>query len=163
MPETPRRGRHTVVPAFGAHLRALRGPQSRGVVCRRLEELVGVRFDRSTLLRYEAGEVLTPDPLVLWGLARIYLVPLEDLLVRLHADRLHRPAPILELDPRRRQLLNMIETMTSEVVDSVITLLLSPHLGRRRRAPAADDPPASPKDESPSSQVPSVDKLRRAQ
>lgn len=160
MPDARRSGRPAVVPAFGAYLEALRGDQSRGVVCRRVLDLVGVPFDRSTLLRYERGSVSSPDPLVLWALARAYVVPLEDLLVRLHADRLHLAAPILEIDPRRRQLLTMIDTMTPEVVDSVITLLLTPHLGRRRKAPPAD--PDTSAEKMSSRPITETGRLKRA-
>jgi len=52
----------------------------------------------STLAQYEKGTVWAPDPGVLWGLARIYRVPLEDLVKLLAANRANPNAAPSEAD-----------------------------------------------------------------
>jgi transcriptional regulator with XRE-family HTH domain len=41
-----------------------------------------IRISRSALSRYETGSRKAPDALLLWGLARIYQEPLDDLVAR---------------------------------------------------------------------------------
>jgi transcriptional regulator with XRE-family HTH domain len=78
-------------PTLGSRLETLRGPTtSRAVVCAKLAQL-GLRLDRSTLLQYERGTVESPSAVVLWGLAQIYRVPLDDLMSALLFDVTKRP------------------------------------------------------------------------
>jgi transcriptional regulator with XRE-family HTH domain len=51
---------------------------------------LGLSLDRSTLLQYERGTVGSPDPVVLWGLSRLYRVAVDDLIADLVRDRTGR-------------------------------------------------------------------------
>ena len=84
------------LPKFGAQLRALRGALSRGKVCAALRRY-GLTVDRSTLLHYERGAVTSPDPAVLWALARVYHTPIDELLTLLTRERAGRPLPNVKL------------------------------------------------------------------
>ena len=41
---------------------------------------VGIELDRASIYAYEAGRVAAPDAAVLWGLARVYGVNIDDLI-----------------------------------------------------------------------------------
>lgn len=74
------RGRKVVLPAFGAALQAARGNWEEGVVIQRVKEYTPAltKLDQSRLEFYEAGAVLSPDPLLLLALSVIYGVNLMD-------------------------------------------------------------------------------------
>lgn len=72
-----------------AHLRentALSG----GKVVERLT-LLGIRVDRRTIYAYEAGRIAAPDAGVIWGLARIYGIDVDDLIASLVSSRTGLP------------------------------------------------------------------------
>jgi transcriptional regulator with XRE-family HTH domain len=73
---------------WGAKLAELRRATglSAAAVARDLGEL-GVALDRASIYAYEAGRVAAPDAAVVWGLARIYGVKLEDLVNALVDER----------------------------------------------------------------------------
>lgn len=81
-----KRSQQPTLESFGDYLEGLRGTVSREIISRRLAAL-GVPLGGSTLAQYEKGAVWAPDAGVLWGLGRIYRVPLEDLVNRLRANR----------------------------------------------------------------------------
>lgn len=93
----PLRTRPIVAPTFGAHLQALRGAHSRGAICDQLTPF-GLSLDRSTLLQYERGTVGSPDPVILWALAQIYGMRLDDLFSALVFDRTGQVVPVHEPD-----------------------------------------------------------------
>jgi transcriptional regulator with XRE-family HTH domain len=66
---------------------------SRQRVCNRLAAM-GIRIDQSQLHQYEHGTVSAPDPRVLWGLAHIYGVSLESLVIPLLPGRGEVVAPM---------------------------------------------------------------------
>ena len=47
-----------------------------------LSDRFGIHTHKSALSRYETGSRVSPDPLVLWGLAKLYREPLERLILR---------------------------------------------------------------------------------
>src|SRR5579871_491571 len=70
-------------------------------VARRLEHL-GIVIDRASIYAYENGRISAPDAGVVWGLAHIYGVPVEDLiatLVRSRTNRAAASAPRLPMTP----------------------------------------------------------------
>lgn len=76
-----------IVKAFGRHLATLRGQRKRSQVSRVLWDLHQVKCDPSTLGHYEKGRVVSPDPVVLLGLAKVYDSDVERLITLLKADR----------------------------------------------------------------------------
>jgi transcriptional regulator with XRE-family HTH domain len=120
--KTLRRERPIVAAGFGARLRLLRGLLSRGAICERLLAL-GVSLDRSTLLQYERGTVGSPDPVVLWGLSRLYRVTLDDLVADLVRDRTGRAAPrrevFIELDGDQRGAAALLGKLSGEELSAV--------------------------------------------
>lgn len=66
-------------------------------VARILGEKYGIKVDSSTLYNYEGGTVFAPDPGVLWGLAKLYDVDLEEMLTLLVMNRANQDAETLEL------------------------------------------------------------------
>lgn len=74
---------------FGAYLEKLRGARSQGQVLIKLRAL-DIQCSPAALSRYESGERDKPDPLILWGLARIYEIDVERLILALHANQLAR-------------------------------------------------------------------------
>ena len=95
-----KRSDQPLLEAFGNRLFQLRSGRSREVISRRLKSL-GVPLGGSTLGQYEKGGVWAPDAGVLWGLAKIYGVDLEELILLLRANRLS-PSTVdpIELDLR---------------------------------------------------------------
>lgn len=78
------------VPAFGAHLRQLRGDESIAEVCRAIRS-IGLALDHSTLIHYERGTVKAPDPALLFALGQHYDVDdVSDLIRLLVQERLGR-------------------------------------------------------------------------
>lgn len=85
--------RPVVVPNFGRQLRRQRDAikRSRSAVCRALRESYGIELDRSTLLLYEKGTIGSPDPAIIWALARYYgLANCDELIAQLVIDRTHK-------------------------------------------------------------------------
>jgi transcriptional regulator with XRE-family HTH domain len=66
---------------WGARLSELRQATglSAAAVVKQLAEF-GIVLDRASIYAYENGRVAAPDAAVVWGLARIYNVKLEDLV-----------------------------------------------------------------------------------
>jgi hypothetical protein len=131
-------------PTFGALLRRLRGPASRGQVCRAVAGF-GLALDRSTLLKYEAGRVNAPDPAILWALGRIYQLPnLDDLLRVLVVDRTgqgdaqalaDQVQPIYQLQPAEiLDALTLAEQVVARLRAIVAALPPDQHHVVRRRA-----------------------------
>ena len=123
MNATVRRERPVVAAAFGARLLLLRGTQSRGTICERLLAL-GLSLDRSTLLQYEHGTVSSPDPVVLWGLGRLFHVTVDDLVADLVRDRTGRAVPQreapIELDGHQRCAADVVtDTIAAAVVNPI--------------------------------------------
>jgi len=77
-----------VAQAWGASLAELRyeARLSATDVVRRLKDF-GVQVDRASIYNYEAGKVSAPDAGVVWALAHIYGVSVEELIAGLVADR----------------------------------------------------------------------------
>jgi transcriptional regulator with XRE-family HTH domain len=83
-----KRSRNPDLKAFGRRLLELRAGRSRQQIVNQLAAPdIQVRFDASTLFQYEAGTVWSPDIGVLWGLAKVYEVPLDHLVDLLRANR----------------------------------------------------------------------------
>jgi len=129
MPGKARRDRPIVVPTFGAYLKQLRGKTSRGKICEQLtKHYPGLKLDRSTLLQYERGTVLSPDPAILGGLARLYRVPLDDLIVHLirdrsaHADRFSAAVPPT-LDAEQRLIAEWFGRLSSDAREAIHVIL----------------------------------------
>lgn len=80
------RSQYPVLTAFGRLLKAGRGARSRQHIADRLADL-GTPLAVTSLLQYEAGSVWSPDPCVLWGLAQLYGLPLDQIIGRLRANR----------------------------------------------------------------------------
>lgn len=81
-------GRKTaVVTAFGRYLEELRGRRKRPQVSRMLWDWYQVKCEPSMLGHYEKGRVMSPDPVVLVGLAKLYDSDVERLIAVLKADR----------------------------------------------------------------------------
>jgi transcriptional regulator with XRE-family HTH domain len=57
-------------------------------------EALGIALDRASIYAYESGRVAAPDAAVLWGLARIYKVNLEELISALLDPRMQVTAPL---------------------------------------------------------------------
>lgn len=109
------------VAAWGRRLKELRGKHSGGWVIRRLASL-GISFTDSTLSQYERGTVLAPDPVVLWGLARIYGTDVSVLIESLAENRRNpdleelpssQPGAVL-LEPDERALLDRLRGLPDE-------------------------------------------------
>ena len=121
-----RRSRKAVTPTLGALLVQLRGRASRGAICTRLPQY-GLSLNRSTLLQYERGTVLAPDPAILWGLSKVHHVKFDDLMEALLRDRIPSHAPFRSaapvVDPTHRVFIAFLEQADQETGDAVRTLL----------------------------------------
>jgi transcriptional regulator with XRE-family HTH domain len=115
-------------PKFGALLTSLRGPHtSRGAICSKLARF-GLSLDRSTLLQYERGTVRSPDPTILWGLAQIYRVPLNDLMLALLRDVSPKHHPMIRhevdpLTPEQRVIAELSSAVSPKARQALVTLL----------------------------------------
>jgi transcriptional regulator with XRE-family HTH domain len=88
-----------------ARLRNASGLSAAGVVRRLLE--LGVTLDRASIYAYEAGRVAAPDAAVVWGLAKVYGVKLDDLASALVDSRATSIVPAhrgQELRPSQAEL-----------------------------------------------------------
>lgn len=84
--------RPVVVPGFGEYLRKAR--EKRGLSAGQVElqmERFGIPVAHAVLWRYEAGQVGSPDPAVLWALSRLYRISVDEMLGCLAKERAHRP------------------------------------------------------------------------
>lgn len=54
----------------------------------------GIKLGKSALSRYETGSRESPDPLVLWGLSKIYKEPLEKILLHSRGRQDLASAPV---------------------------------------------------------------------
>jgi len=131
--------RAVVAPKFGALLTTLRGSHtSRGVICSKLARF-GLALDRSTLLQYERGTVASPSPTILWGLAQIYRVPLNDLVLALLRDLSPKhPAFRHEVDPltaEQRMIAELSMALSPKARQALVTLL-EVLLAEKAHAPA---------------------------
>lgn len=135
--------RSIVAPQFGALLTTLRGAHtSRGIICAKLARF-GLALDRSTLLQYERGTVASPSPTILWGLAQIYRVPLNDLVVALLRDVSTNRTQVWhhdEVEPEQRALAELASAMSPTERQTLVALLdlllrerTQPTLARARR------------------------------
>lgn len=130
--------RPVVVAAFGARLGELRGEKSAEIVVRQMGQL-GVTLTASTLYQYEAGTVNAPDPGVLWALAKIYQVDLDDLIALLVAERNGRPVATHQLidaeNRRRRQLVQQFEILDGADQQFVRKMMNSLRTAKTKRRP----------------------------
>jgi transcriptional regulator with XRE-family HTH domain len=106
--------------------RALAASRSRlglsaAAVAQRLQDL-GLHVDRTTLYAYEAGRIVAPDAGVLWGLATLYRLPVDQLIASLVAARTGRkphmsssaaPTPY-ELNGEERALIGSFRALSSK-------------------------------------------------
>lgn len=86
----PATNRSRPVPAFGQLLQALRGASSVQEVVNALHGpklKLQIDTNQGTVSGYEQGYNKKPDPVVLWGLASFYRVPVDGLIAVLHANR----------------------------------------------------------------------------
>jgi transcriptional regulator with XRE-family HTH domain len=95
-----------VVPRFGAVLAAARNKRglTMGQVVARVHQ-TGPHFEgftRAQLSRYEAGFIQIPDPAVLWRLAQIYRVTLQEFVDSLVDDRERLARAKTESPPGRK-------------------------------------------------------------
>jgi transcriptional regulator with XRE-family HTH domain len=120
--------RSIVAPQFGALLTTLRGAHtSRGIICAKLARF-GLALDRSTLLQYERGTVASPSPTILWGLAQIYRVPLNDLVVALLRDVSTNRTQLFRHEvepftPEQRAIAELSSAMSPKARQALVTLL----------------------------------------
>jgi transcriptional regulator with XRE-family HTH domain len=88
---------------------------------------LGVSLDRSTLLQYERGTVGSPDPVVLWGLSRLYRVTLDDLVADLVRDRtgraVSRRETPFELDGDQRGAAALLGKLSGDELSAVYRYL----------------------------------------
>jgi transcriptional regulator with XRE-family HTH domain len=112
-------------------------------MCERLLAF-GLSLDRSTLLQYERGTVRSPDPMVLWGLGRLYHVTVDDLVADLVRDRTGRAVPSgdapIELDADQRCAAELIAELSGDsrrVALGILEVLAA----RLTSEPAASPPP----------------------
>lgn len=134
---------------FGKYLRGLREAHARlslGAAVIRLRSL-GINTGKSTLSRYESGERLSPDPVILWGLSTIYGEPLDRIVQTLFTmtTQLRRTAEpktarmtirLTEQENRELRLLQLFRSAATTVQKEIIELLEFKE-GRR----GADDDP----------------------
>lgn len=88
MPERP-----AIVPKFGTYLKRKR--EDRGLTPGQVEilalERFGIPLAHAVLWHYEAGQVLSPNPSILWALSRIYRISSDELLGCLAKEVAKRP------------------------------------------------------------------------
>jgi transcriptional regulator with XRE-family HTH domain len=104
---------------------------------------LGVSLDRSTLLQYERGTVSSPDPVMLWGLGRLYRVPVDDLVADLVRDRTglavpRREAPV-ELDGDQRGAVALLAKLSGDelaAVNRYLEFLTAPPVAELPASPA---------------------------
>jgi transcriptional regulator with XRE-family HTH domain len=119
---TKKRSTNPQLKAFGRRLEELRNKVSREAISLRLEKL-GVPLGGSTLAQYEKGNVWAPDPGVLWGLAQIYHVQLQELILLLRENRRHPEADVIHVsDIQHREETGLANQLTSERERSQATL-----------------------------------------
>lgn len=124
----------------------LRGERTRGDICRRVAHF-GLTLDRTTLLKYERGDVTAPDPAILWALGRVYHLPsIDELLTVLVMDRSGRALrPGLDitgpsgLTTAQLHLAEVFGTLPTGVQEAIAGLIaeIAPaveHAPRRRKA-----------------------------
>jgi transcriptional regulator with XRE-family HTH domain len=89
-----------------AQLRKGSGLSAAGVA-KRLAGL-GIPLDRASIYAYESGRVAAPDAVVLWGLAQIYGVDLEELVAALLDAR-------KQVEPRFNRMHRLVEPTSTEI------------------------------------------------
>lgn len=91
--------RPVVVPKWGQYL--IRKREERGLTPGQVEVLVADRYGlplaHSVLWRYEAGQVGSPDPAIIWALSRIYRINSDEIIGCLAKERAKRPLSQSEL------------------------------------------------------------------
>lgn len=128
-----------VVPAFGKALTTLRGKRTPQQISQRLAAL-GIHINRSTLWQYEHGTVGAPDPVVIWGLAKIYKTDLAGLIDRLASERAsHEPAMDLRLlnieEQREADMLELWATLGKAQRENVMQLMRNLQAVRTAKRP----------------------------
>jgi transcriptional regulator with XRE-family HTH domain len=134
----------SLVSEWGGKLAELRKSSglSAAAVVKRLADF-GIVLDRGSIYAYEAGRVAAPDAIVVWGLARVYRVKLEDLLNVLvdarAATRLVQSIRSREPEPSRaeldllRRLRRLSPSARKACLDFIDFQLQRSHTGTDRR------------------------------
>lgn len=94
-----------LLPKFGKMLMKARGGRDKGLVVALMHTTGGLdqmRFSRSQLDRYEAGERHSPDPVVLMRLAQIYEADITEWLQALAEERETVAVAAIKQMPRAR-------------------------------------------------------------